>query len=473
MSIPRKPNILFILTDQMRSTAMGMAGREKVRTPNLDALAAAGTRFTNAIANCPSCAPARATLFTGLHTLSHRVVNNELQVRLDVPTFAGSLTAAGYACGCIGKWHLDGGPREGFTPPGPRRLGFDDYWAVANCTHAYMNSFYYENDDPGPKFIDGYEPIHQTDLALQYIKTRSETKKPFFITLSYGTPHDPYQEMPAELLERYPWKSMEFPETNSRYVPGEITEAKKKILAGYYAHIEALDTQVGRLLTQLTRLGLADDTIVVFTADHGDMLGNHDAWYKSQPWRESVGIPLLMRWPGHIPAGRASNGPISLVDLMPTLLSLCGVPISPSVEGVNMAAFVCGDETAAAESVFINFLAQVRIIPQPPFRGVVTRTHTYAETEEGPWLLYDDARDPLQKNNLISWANRDRPDIVRLQGELSKKTRGWMDLLGDEGLWGDAINDRYQPGHVGGVLPHARDPHFETRRAKYQGGRRA
>ncbi|MBL8994034.1 MAG: sulfatase, partial [Spirochaetia bacterium] len=430
-----------------------------------------GTRFTNAVANTPSCAPSRASLMTGLHTLSHRLVNNELQVRLDVPTFAGTLTSNGYDCGYIGKWHLDGGPRDGFTPPGPRRLGFDKYWAVANCSHAYMNSFYYENEDPVPRFIDGYEPIHQTDLALRFIEDQKKSDQPFFLTVSYGTPHDPYLEMPAELLEKVSPEGISLMETNSRYVPLEIREAKRKMLAGYYAHIEALDEQVGRLMNKLEAEGLVENTIVVFTSDHGDMLGNHDAYFKSQPWRESVGIPLIMRWPEHIPAGRVTNGPISIVDMMPTLLALTDTRVPKGVQGIDLSEFVQGDETKAAGSVFINFLAHVHIIPQPPFRGVVTGTHTYAESEEGPWLMYDDEKDFFQKNNLITWAKRSEPGIAALQKQLSEKVRQWMARIGDPGIWGDEVNERYQPGHVGGVLPHQTDPQFKFHQQAWLGRR--
>jgi arylsulfatase A-like enzyme len=266
--------------------------------------------------------------------------------------------------------------------------------------------------------------------------------------------------MPEETLKKVPVDSVEFMETNSRYVPSELRQTKKKMLAGYYAHIEALDEQVGRLMKKLEASGLQENTIVVFTSDHGDMLGNHDAYFKSQPWRESVGIPLLMRWPQHIPAGRVTNGSISIVDMMPTLLSLTGTPIPSGVQGVDLSHFVKGDESAAAESVFINFLAKVKIIPQPPFRGVVTRTHTYAETEEGPWLMYDDEKDFFQQNNLITWANRDQLSITLLQKTLSDQVKEWMKRTDDSGIWGDEVNDRFQPGHVGGVLPHVRDPEF-------------
>ncbi len=456
---PNRPNILYILTDQMRSTAMGCAGVEKITTPNLDRLAAEGTRFTNAVANTPSCAPMRGTILTGLHTLAHGVVNNELQVKNDGPTFAGALNNNGYKCGFIGKWHLDGGPRSGFTPPGPRRLGFDDYWAVANCTHDYMNAFYYR-DEPEPIFIDGYEPVHQTDLAIDYVSKKAETNEPFFLVLSWGTPHDPYLEMPKELLDRYPVQDVQFMETNSVYVPSEVMQAKREIIAGYYAHIMALDEQLARLEVTLKEQDLYDNTIVVFTADHGDMLGNHDQYYKSQPWRESVGVPLLMRWPENIPQNRVTDAPISLIELTSSLIALTGTNIPSAIEGDDLSALILGDESSAPDSVFINFAPDVHCIPSPPFRGVVTRTHTYAENVDGPWLLYDDKADPFQKNNLITWANHNNPEVVELQQSLHKKVEYWLKRTNDPFEDGDVVSDKYQPGHVGGVLPHEPSPEY-------------
>ncbi|MEM0965353.1 MAG: sulfatase [Verrucomicrobiota bacterium] len=454
-----KPNILYILTDQMRSTAMGCAGVEKIKTPYLDQIASEGTRFTNAVCNTPSCAPSRGTIFTGLHALDHGVVNNELRVMNDGPSFAGALRDEGYKCGYIGKWHLDGGPRTGFTPPGPRRLGFDDYWAAANCTHNYMDGFYY-NDEPEPVFIEGYEPIHQTDLAINYILEKGQDKDPFFLVLSIGSPHDPYREMPENLLDRFPSEAVELMETNSVYVPNEILQAKKEALAGYYAHIESLDEQIARLEGVLKEQGLYENTIVVFTSDHGDMLGNHEQYYKSQPWRESVGIPLLMRWPGHIPAGRVTDAPISLIELTSSLIALAGCEIPESMQGDELSDLILGDESAAPDSVFINFPVNVHCIPSPPFRGVVTRTHTYAETVEGPWLLFDDKADPFQKNNLITWINRDDAEVVALQKAMHEKLRFWLGRTGDTFEDGDTINDRFQPGHVGGVLPLAPRPDY-------------
>jgi arylsulfatase A-like enzyme len=241
--------------------------------------------------------------------------------------------------------------------------------------------------------------------------------------------------------------------TNSSYVPEEILSAKRKMLAGYYAHIMALDEQFARLDQCLRDLNIADDTLVVFTSDHGDMLGNHGHYFKSQPWRESVGIPMLMRWPGKIPQGRVTDGPISLIDLSASLIALAGAEVPDAMQGNDLSAFILGDESAAADSVFINFAANVHCIPSPPFRGVITRRHTYAETVQGPWLLYDDRADPFQQNNLISWANKDDPAISRLQQDMHAKLAYWLQRTDDAFEDGDVLNDRYQPGHIGGVLP--------------------
>jgi len=251
-------------------------------------------------------------------------------------------------------------------------------------------------------------------------------------------------------------------DTNSLYIPLELLETKKKMLAGYYAHITALDEQLGRLIVQLKDKGIYEDTMIVFAADHGDMLGNQDAWYKSQPWRESVGIPLIMSHPGVIPEKRITNGPISLIELMPSILSLTGTPIPEDAEGNDLSEFILGNEEAAPDSVFINFSPNVHIIPQPPFRGVVTRTHTYAETKEDPWLLYDDGTDFFQKNNLIFWANRDDTDICTLQEQMHAKLTYWLERTNDNFEDGDTINNTYQPGHVGGVLPHKQNHEFNT-----------
>jgi arylsulfatase A-like enzyme len=440
-----KPNILFILTDQMRSTAMGCAGVENVRTPNLDRLAEEGTRFTNAVSNTPACTPARASLLTGKHVLSHGLVQNDMQLGHNHRAIAHVLTDAGYRCGYIGKWHVDGVNRGAYIPPGPRRQGFDDFWAGTECNHNYFAGYYYEEKTREPVWFDGYEPDGQSDLAVDFLQNRGRDGDPFCLFVSWSPPHCPYEKVPQMYRDMYPPDEVELlpnavdavlesPESKGtgKVIPADLPsdqrqDRKREIIGAYYAHVTAMDECLGRLLEVLDRKGLREDTIVVFTSDHGDMLFSQNRGWKAKPWRESVGIPLLMRWPGRIPAGRETRGPIGLVDLAPTLLQLAGCAVPPEMEGGHLAGYVRGNEDAAPGSAYINFPCMNGLWTVPAWRGVVTRTHTYAASPEGPWVLYDDRADPFQMENLV-----ESPDAQHLVAELDALTREWLDRTGDD-----------------------------------------
>ncbi len=458
-----RPNILFVLVDQMRSTAMGCAGVEGVHTPHLDRLAGEGTRFVNAVSNTPACTPARACLLTGKHTLHHRLINNDLQLGHDHRTLAHCLTDAGYRCGYIGKWHVDGVNRGAYIPPGPRRQGFDDFWAGTECNHNYFAGYYYDDATRQPVWFDGYEPDGQTDLAVRYLRQRAAERSdasadPFCLFVSYSPPHCPYEQVPQEHLDRYPPESIELlPNARDARVqsggsrgrlartddaPQAAHDARKReLIAGYYAHVTALDACVGRLLGALEEGGLTEDTLVVFTSDHGDMLFSHNRGWKVKPWRESVGIPLLMRWGGGIPCGRTTRGPISLVDLAPTLLDLAGVPVPPEMDGRALGAFVRGDESARAESVWINFPAVPAYWGIPPWRGVVTERHTYVATPDGPWLLHDDVTDPFQMDNLAH-----RVEHREIERNLDLLLHDWLRRTDDDFASPREFALRYAPG---------------------------
>ncbi|HUS48053.1 MAG TPA: sulfatase [Phycisphaerae bacterium] len=460
----KQPNIIYVFADQMRSTAIRCAGVENVITPNLDRFAGQGTRFTNAVANTPVCSPARASLLTGLHVLTHRLVNNDTPLRTDVRSIAHCLNDAGYACGYIGKWHLDCADRGVFVPPGGRRQGFDDFWAAANCNHSYFRGYYYLNDDPEPIWMNDYEPQEQTDIAIRYVQDKAGESRPFCLFLSWGPPHCPYREVPKKYLDTYPPEHIELMPTavDARVAPVGRTAPdrpgppskdeqrfKRETVAGYYAHITAMDECFGRLMAALDRAGIADDTIVVFSSDHGDMLFSHNRGWKCKPWRESVGIPLIMRWPGRIPAGRVTGAPIGIVEHMATLLSLAGAQIPPAVEGEDLSAFVLGDESAAPDSAYINFPVSPAWFSCPEWRGVVTRTHTYARFRERPWVLYDDKADPFQTCNLA-----DSPACEALRRELDAKIGYWLERTRDPFEPSRAVADKYYPGHVDMVMPY-------------------
>lgn len=195
-----RPNILIILPDQMRASAMGISGNPDVQTPNIDALAAQGMHFRRTYANVPVCCPARATLLTGKYAHANGMVANDLRLREEHVTIAEILRDAGYRTGFVGKWHLDGGPRNpGFVPPGPRRQGFD-FWAAYQCHHLHFSPIYFR-DTPEEILVPKYEPEASCDFAVEFLKTQPKDQ-PFFLTVQMGPPHDPYGA-PMEYMKRY------------------------------------------------------------------------------------------------------------------------------------------------------------------------------------------------------------------------------------------------------------------------------
>ena len=435
----QRPNLVFIFPDQMRAQACGFMGNEQLQTPNMDLLAEQGVTFTNAVSTCPVCTPYRAALLTGRYPLSNGMVLNDVRLPVTELCIAEVLRDEGYETGYVGKWHLDGPHRGGFTPPGPRRQGFD-YWAVAECTHNYMNSFYYR-DDPEPIWIEGYDADHQTDLAIGYVQEHAQDQ--FCLFVSWGPPHEPCGLMPDE-YKIYAPAGIE-PRPNA-------PEAPLDEIAGYYSHITALDRNLGRLMEALEQAGIADNTIVVFTSDHGDMFGSQGHTRKQKPWDESIMVPCAMRWPAKLPAGERTDVLLNAPDVMPTLLRLMGVEIPDTVEGRDLSHAALGLEGPEPTSAFIGNICPFGQ-PFPEWRGLRTKTHTYVRTLEGPWLLYDNAADPYQLSNLV-----DEPAHEEVQERLDDELDDWLSALGDdfgprEVYWerfGYEVDER-------GVYPHTNE----------------
>ena len=434
----QKPNVLILLNDQWRAQATGYAGDPNAKTPNLDKLASESINFENAISGTPVCTPYRASLLTGQRPLTNGVFMNDIQLDTTAITMAKLFSKNGYDTGFIGKWHLDGNGRLQNVPPGPRRQGFE-FWKANECTHNYNHSVYYDNDNPDPKVWEHYDTFDQTDALLEYTKDRAKDDDPFLMIVSYGTPHAPYNTAPEKYRKRFDPDKIILREN----VPDDIPEKTKEQLAGYYAHIAAIDDMIGKLYKKLKETGQWDNTIVLFTADHGDMLGSQGAYKKQQPYEESIRVPMLLK------LAKDNNGTpgkkrvvINSEDILPTLLGLSSIDIPSSVEGTNYSRLIENNEDD------LNSAALIRCI-QPfgqwgrnrggrEFRGLRTTKYTYTRDLNGPWLLYDNETDPFQENNLIG-----KPKYAALQERLDSSLTQKLIAAKDEFLPGPEYIKRW------------------------------
>lgn len=425
----RKPNVLFLLADQWRADALGCAGDPNVKTPNLDRLAGESLKFTHAISGCPVCSPYRASLLTGQRPLTHGVFLNDVTLRPEAATLAKVFAGAGYDTAYVGKWHLDGHGRSAFIPR-ERRQGFD-YWKVLECTHDYNRSPYY-GDTPEKRLWQGYDAEAQTGDVRQYLRGRAGDARPFLAVLAWGPPHNPYETAPEKYRRMYdPARLILRPN-----VPPEAQAQARRDLAGYYAHCTALDDCVGQLQATLKETGLEENTILVFTSDHGDMLGSHGRNRKQKPWDESIRVPLLIRYPAAFGrAGRETPLLINAEDLMPTLLGLCGVRIPPAVEGRDFSGrLIAGavpEDNAALIQCPSPFGEWLRSQGGREYRGLRTLRHTFVRDLNGPWLLYDNEADPHQLRNLCG-----NPEYAPLQASLDRQLRLRLAQGGDHFLSG-------------------------------------
>lgn len=429
----RRPNVIFVLCDEWRAQAFGYAGDPNVHTPSIDRFAAESLNFENTISSLPVCCPYRASLMTGQYSLTNGVFINDVPLVPKGTTLGEAFKNAGYQTGYIGKWHLYGSPdghygrRLSYIPP-QYRFGFD-YWKACECTHDYNHSLYYEGDDPKPKYWPGYDAIAQTEDACHFISARATSAKPFFLTLSFGPPHFPYQTAPEQYVKLYENAAI----TLRPNVPASKRAEATKILRGYYAHMSALDDCMKRLLASVDSAGIAEDTIVIFTSDHGDMMLSQGLTTKMYPWEESLRVPFLLRYPKKFgKTGVRTKLLLNAPDIMPTLLGLCAIDVPSGVQGTNYAPHLPGGGTTAPSSAFINLPAPVSIARSygmPAYRGIRTTRYTYVRSIHGPWLLYDNAADPYQMHNLCG-----RPEAKSRQALLQEELQGWLDRLHDEFL---------------------------------------
>ena len=407
------PNIIFILADDLGYADLGSFGGKHIRTPHLDRLAQQGTRFTHCYAGSPVCAPSRGVLMTGLHTGHGRIRDNmprvggelepydggrekgiRLSLAADDRTVAQLLKSAGYATGITGKWGLG----EAGSAGTPRRKGFDEWLGYLNQNHAaYYYTGYLDQDDgtrPIPENAGGRTQIYSNDLFADFAVdfVQRHRARPFFLYLPFTIPHN----------------RMEVPDVGDYAREAWPDDAKI-----YAAMVTRLDGYVGRLMAELDRLDLARRTIVFFTSDNGVLQGRRAAvlgsagalrGFKSSVYEGGLRVPMIVRWPDRVPAGRVSPEPWMFVDFLPTAAALAGAAVPPGLDGRSVLPLLLGARAAPGEREYYWELPQKRLhqaVRVGRWKGVRLGL-------DQPIELYDLSRDESERHDVAA----QNPEVV-------------------------------------------------------------
>ncbi|MDE1163043.1 MAG: sulfatase-like hydrolase/transferase [Acidobacteriaceae bacterium] len=429
------PNIVLYLADQFRWDFVG-ANRlnNSTRTPNLDALAARGKNFTQAVTNQPVCAPARSVLFTSRYATETGVWHNGLPLNKSLPTLAGELRKAGYSANLIGKWHLAPGKAQGGGPgavPAAERGGFDDLWEGSNSiegtTHPYEGTIW-DRDNQPIEYKDEYRVDFLTDRAERFLRQKHD--RPFFLFISQLEPHQQNDRgtpvAPNGVADTF--KNITVPE-DLRAQPG-IWQSQ---LPDYYGCISAIDTSVGRVRRVLEEEGLAENTIFVFISDHGCHFATRNKEYKRSTHNSSIRVPLIIDGPGFRGAQQVPEL-IGLIDVAPTLLEAAGVAVPASWKG--RSAYALLNDSAAREHwkqeqfIQISESMTARAIRTPDWTYCVadlsgSSTSPAAESYT-EYQLYDQRGDPHELINLAG-----RQEYRKKADELRERLKELLRAAGE------------------------------------------
>ena len=459
----KHPNLLFVFPDQMRGQAMGFLGEETVRTPNLDCFASESLVLDNTVANWPVCSPYRGMLMTGKYPHANKVISNctnktepyGVELQEDDRCWSDILKGRGYSLGYIGKWHLDS-PREPYLDcynnqgdtkwnewcPPHRRHGFD-FWYSYGTYDRHDRPMYWRTDAERDEFhfVDQWGPEHEADLAIEYLRNEGGTyrdpSRPFGLVVGMNPPHMPYDLVPERYLEQYAAFGFDQLCTRPNIPPAgtEWGDYYRENIRGYLAMTTGVDDQFGRILAALDKAGLVEDTIVVFTSDHGNCLGIHDQISKGNHYEESLRVPFLIRWPGEIPV-RRDDLLLSSPDIYPTLMDLMslGEEVPGDVEGVSHARIFRGGDGPRPRSQLCMGIPAER--PDTGWRGLRTHTHTLVirrgVEQPDEVSLYDNVADPYQLEDLAG-------DSESLIQSLSRELGDWLERTNDPWIRGQGL----------------------------------
>ena len=442
------PNLLIVHTDEHHFNTMGCYGGRIVETPNVDWLASNGAFCTSFYATTPVCSPSRAAFVSGRYPHHTPVVTNNIPLDDGIVTFADILARQGYATGYAGKWHLDGAGKPQWEPQ--RKFGFADnrfmfnrgHWKKMEDTPAGPRVAARDNKgQPGYAVADADKHSFTTDWlankAVDFIKLNKD--KQFCYMVSLPDPHGPntvrapydtmYDDVDVPIPATFHKTAEQTPKWGAK--DKKLTEANlRKIMPQYYGMVKCIDDNLGRLLDTLRQDGLIDNTIVVFTADHGDLCGQHGRLNKGVPYEGSAKIPLVVYYPKKIKPGTVIDQALSCVDFLPTVLALMDVETAGREQGRDASGLFVGEDTADWHDVaFIRGTS--RDVNKSGWVAVVTDDYKLVYSpHDRPWL-FDLKKDPDELTNLFS--RTEYQDVVkRLTGELIDYCKQYGDPAGED-----------------------------------------
>jgi arylsulfatase A-like enzyme len=438
---PRRPNIIYVMTDDQTIDQMSCYGSTLIRTPNMDRLAAEGVRFTRSYVTNSLCAPSRATVLTGCYSHVHGIRGNSEGREIEVldpnlPTFSRLLQQAGYRTAIVGKWHLPQAP-----------VGFD-YSCILPGQGRYVDPDFIENGER--KTFKGHATDLTTDFALGFLKTTTPDQ-PFLLIYQHKAPHRPFTP-PERLANLLADVEVPYPETfdddyATRRIAAEAEDMKFEVsLAGdypdlppdlspaerrkwifqrfvkdHYRGVVGVDENLGRVLDHLDQNGLSDDTLIMYTSDNGFYLGEHGWYDKRFMYEPSLSVPLLVRYPRLIPGGRVEDRMVLNIDYAPTILDFAGVPIPSQMQGESLRPMLEGRPTPEwRQSIYYSYFEnswELRHLKQEelsdpsfqyftphrigPHRGVRTGRYKLIEyySEGDYWEFFDLQQDPHELRN--------------------------------------------------------------------------
>ncbi len=434
----RRPNLLIIHTDQLSSWALSVYARRLTRVPNygkvlvetprIDSLARDGALLENFFVNSAVCTPSRGCLLTGRYPHAHGAYRNNIEMNRDEVTLAHVLQRNGYATGYAGKWHLDGEPKPGWIKP-ERSMGFADCRFMFNRGHWKK----IEDQPTGDPKVSAYKVVGDrdtyttdwlTDKTIDFIEGRDD--RPFFYVVSLPDPHTPF-------TVREPYMTMYRPDdmvTPNTFKPPRPARAAALLRnkARYCGLVKCIDDNVGRLLDTLRREGILDETIVVFTTDHGEYMGEHNLYGKNQWYRTAYQVPFLVRWPKKVKRGAVIDEFVTNVDVQQTLLGLMGIEPSGREQGRDASPLLRGEAVRWKNEAMIHHSSLKSA-------GVFTPEYELILKENGQHMLFNRLHDPEQTANLFSRVAhgnvvqelKDR--IVRHHNHVASPAVSWLNKL--------------------------------------------